>query len=215
MSIKKDIDEQLIRKAARNHPLKNLVYFILAGITMLFFTLTTFFAFSRPAHFFTGQHFPRAFIISTLIIVVSSFTIELARRAYRRENGKALLNNLMLTLLLALGFGVAQVLGWKEMWGNEVTIFGVGGISDGITHTPSGAFLYLISGLHLLHLVGGLIFLFLASFKVVNVSSDDVRSVIYFADRLESTRIEMLAKYWHFLGGLWFLLFLYFLWFFV
>ncbi len=215
MATKKDIDEQLIRKAARNHPLKNLVYFILAGITMLFFALMTFFAFSRPAHFFTGQHFPRAFIVSTLIIVVSSFTMEQARRAYNHENGRRLLNYLMLTLLLALGFGVAQVLGWEELWGNDITIFGVGGISDDKTRTPSGAFLFLISGLHLLHLAGGLIFLFLSSFKVVNVSSDDVRSVIYFADLLERTRIEMLAKYWHFLGGLWFLLFLYFLWFFV
>jgi cytochrome c oxidase subunit 3 len=124
------------------------------------------------------------------------------------------LNNLLIALGLALIFAVLQFIGWRDLWESDITIYGVGGIPDD-TGTPSGAFLFLISGLHLLHLSGGLIFLFLSMFKVVNVISDDVRGVLYFSDRLERTRLEMLAKYWHFLGGLWFLLFIYFLWFFV
>jgi cytochrome c oxidase subunit 3 len=207
-------EDRLGRLAAKNHPLKNMVYFIIAGICMLFFTLMATFGFSNPTHFFAKHHFPKAFLISTLVIFISSFFMERMRRAFDRENGKALLNNLLIALGLALIFAVLQFIGWRDLWESDITIYGVGGIPDD-TGTPSGAFLFLISGLHLLHLSGGLIFLFLSMFKVVNVISDDVRGVLYFSDRLERTRLEMLAKYWHFLGGLWFLLFIYFLWFFV
>lgn len=207
-------EDRIGRLAAKNHPLKNMVYFIIAGICMLFFILMAAFGFSRAEHFFAGHQFPRAFLISTVVIFISSFFMERVRNAFDREDGKSLLNNLLIALGLALVFFVLQFIGWRDLWASKITIYGVDGI-PGDTGTPSGAFLFVISGLHLLHLVGGLIFLFLSMFKVVNVSSDDVRAVFYFSDRLERVRLEMLAKYWHFLGGLWFLLFIYFLWFFV
>jgi cytochrome c oxidase subunit III len=214
-----DPEDRFGRRAAKNHPLKNLVYFVIAGICMLFFTLMAVFGFSNPAHFFANHHFPKAFLVSTVVIFVSSFFMERVRRSFDLEDGKALLNNLLIAFALAMIFFVLQFYGWRELWNTDITIYGVGGIPDDAGSyreaTPSGAFLYVISGLHLLHLTGGLIFLFISMFKVVNVRSDDVRCVLYFSDRLERTRLEMLAKYWHFLGGLWFLLFIYFLWFFV
>lgn len=214
MKKRDDFEDIIAHRAAKNHPLKNMIYFVIAGITMLFVTLMVLFGFNNPQHFFAGHHFPKPFLLSTIIIFVSSYFIEKSRRAFNRENGKQLLDNLLITMVLAVGFTIAQASGWKELWDGNITLYGVGGIPNE-TKTPSGAFLFIISGLHLLHLVGGLIFLFATMFKVVNVRSDDVRSVIYFADRLEKTRMEMLATYWHFLGGLWFLLFIYFLWFFV
>lgn len=210
----KEPEDRLERLAAKNHPLKNLVYFVIAGICMLFFTLMVVFGFSNPAHYFADHHFPKAFLVSTLVIFISSFFMERVRRAFDRENGKALLNNLLIVLGLALIFFVLQFFGWRELWDAHITLFEVS-VKDGEPGTPTGAFLFIISGLHLLHLSVGLLLLFMAMFKVVNVSSDDVRAVLYFSNRLERTRLEMLAKYWHFLGGLWFLLFIYFLWFFL
>jgi cytochrome c oxidase subunit 3 len=210
-----DPEDRLGRLAAKNHPLKNMVYFIIAGICMLFFTLMATFGFSNPAHFFANHHFPKAFLVSTLVIFISSFFMERARRSFDRDDGKALLNNLLIALGLALTFAVLQFIGWSQLWESKITLYGVEGRVNEEPGTPSGAFLFVISGLHLLHLCVGLLFLFISMFKVVNVRSDDVRCVLYFSNRLERTRLEMLAKYWHFLGGLWFLLFIYFLWFFV
>jgi cytochrome c oxidase subunit 3 len=207
-------EDRLGRLAAKNHPLKNMVYFVIAGICMLFFTLMATFGFSNPAHFFARHHFPKAFLISTLVIFVSSFFMERVRRSFDREDGKALLNNLLIVLGLALIFFVLQVFGWRELWEENITLFAVS-VKEGEPGTPTGAFLFIISGLHLLHLSVGLFLLFVSMFKVVNVRSDDVRCVLYFTNRVERTRLEMLAKYWHFLGGLWFLLFIYFLWFFI
>lgn len=210
MKRREEPEDRAGRLAAKNHPLKNLVYFVIAGICMLFFTLMVLFGFSHPAHFFASHHFPKAFLISTVIIFTCSFFMERVRKAFDRENGKALLNNLIIALGLSLAFAVFQVIGWNELWSADIRLSGVG--SEG---TPSGAFLFVISGLHLLHLSAGLVFLFLLMFKAVHMTSDDVRCVLYYSDRLEKTRLEMLAKFWHFLGGLWFLLFIYFLWFFI
>ncbi|CAN5892610.1 hypothetical protein BH11BAC7_BH11BAC7_21820 [soil metagenome] len=214
MKQREEPEDRIGRLAAKNHPLKNMVYFIIASISMLFFILMAAFASTRASHFFATHYFPRAFLVSTLVIMISSFFMERVRKAFDLEDGKALLNNLLITLGLALVFFVLQFIGWRELWESDITIYGVGGIPNE-TGTSSGAFLFVISGLHILHLVGGLIFLFISMFKVVNMRSDDVRAVLYFSDRLERVRLEMLAKYWHFLGGLWFLLFIYFLWFFV
>jgi cytochrome c oxidase subunit 3 len=211
-----DPEDRLGRLAAKNHPLKNLVYFVIAGICMLFITLLAVFGFSNPAHFLAGHHFPKAFLISTVVIFVSSFFMERIRRSFDIEDGKALLNNLLIAFALTMIFFVLQLIGWRELWQTDIRLHDVVEISDSQRKsTPSGAFIFIISGLHLLHLSVGLAFLFKSMFRVVNMRSDDVRCVLYFSDRLERTRLEMLAKYWHFLGGLWFLLFIFFLWFFV
>lgn len=213
-----DPEDRIGRLAAKNHPLKNLVYFVIAGICMLFITLMAVFGFSNPAHFLAGHHFPKAFLVSTVVIFVSSFFMERVRRSFDIEDGKALLNNLLIAFALALAFFVLQCVGWRELWQTNIRlqdVVALNGTDNLPKGTPSGAFIFIISGLHLLHLSGGLFFLFKSMFRVVNMRSDDVRSVLYFSDRLERARLEMLAKYWHFLGGLWFLLFIYFLWFFV
>jgi cytochrome c oxidase subunit 3 len=211
---REDIEDRIARKAARNHPLKNLVYFVIAGITMLFATLMVLFGMNHPRAFFAEQHFPIAFYISTALIIVSSYFIEKVNTSFDKEDGKKMLDNLLITLALAVGFSVAQGFGWMALWESNITLYSIGETPHK-AGTPNGAFLFIISGLHLLHLTVGLIFLFAMMFKVVNARSDDVRCVVYFSNRLEKARIEMLAKYWHFLGGLWVLLFIYFLCFFL
>lgn len=207
-------ENDLFEKAAKRHPLKTMIWFIIAGISMLFLTLMVLFAQYNPGLQLGGKPFPFAFYISTALIIGCSFSVEAAWRAFRRENSKKLLDYLLLTMVIAVGFSVAQYFGWMQLWNSGITLYSVSSNGDAMG-SPSGAFLFVISGLHLLHLTGGIVFLFLAMFKAVNVRGDQVRSVIYFADRLEKTRVEMLAKYWHYLGALWILLFLYFGWFFV
>jgi cytochrome c oxidase subunit III len=190
-----------------------MIWFLIAGITSLFFTLMVLFAFSNPAMHLGGQHYPKAFIISTVVIIACSFTIERAKWAFKKEDGKKLADMLLITFALTTVFGVLQYWGWMQLWDSGVTLYGVGEGMEG--KTPSGAFLYVISGLHAMHLLGGLIFLYLTIVKVIHARSDEVKRLVYFSDGLERARVEMLAKYWHFLGGLWCILFLYFLWFFV
>ncbi|MEQ9657249.1 cytochrome c oxidase subunit 3, partial [Fulvivirga sp.] len=91
--------------------------------------------------------------------------------------------------------GVAFLIGQFFVWGALVdqNIFLVG--------NPSGSFLYILSGLHGLHLVSGIIFLI-----IVLIST--------FKYRVHSknlAQIQMCTTYWHFLGGLWIYLFVFLL----
>jgi cytochrome c oxidase subunit 3 len=66
----------------------------------------------------------------------------------------------------------------------------------------SGSFIYVISFVHLLHMLGGVIAL-LVVFAVVNFRK---RTKVY-----SSTGLEILSTYWHFVDVLWIYLFLFFL----
>ncbi|TND10300.1 MAG: heme/copper-type cytochrome/quinol oxidase, subunit 3 [Bacteroidetes bacterium] len=182
-----------------------MIYVIIAGITVLFLTMMILFVSSKPAFHLADKLFPKSFFLSTAVILASSIFIRKARKAFARENPVALSRNLYIAALLALAFSGSQYFGWTQLWNSGIYLKG----------TPSGAFLYVISGLHLAHLSGGLLFLALAIIKAVRAKKDAVKGIVYFTDPLEKVRVEMLEKYWHYLDGLWIVLFLYFLWFFV
>lgn len=187
------------------HPLKTMIYVVIAGISVLFLTMMLLFASSRPEMQLYNKPFPKSFFLSTAVILGSSWTIRRANRAFRREKAGPLLNWLLITAALSLIFSASQYAGWTQLWDSGIFLKG----------TPSGAFLYVISGLHLAHLAGGLVFLLLSIGKALRIKTDPLKGLIILTDPVEKVRMEMLEKYWHYLDGLWVLLFLYFLWFFV
>lgn len=193
------------KRIEKFHPLKTMIYVIIAGITVLFLTMMLLFASSRPELQLYDKPFPKSFFGSTAVILVSSWFMHLAGKAFARENPKRLLQHLLIVLLLAVLFCITQTIGWQQLWGSGIVLKG----------TPSGAFLYIISGLHLAHVSGGILFLVLSIIKAVRVRNDGLQGMVYFTDPVEKIRIGMLARYWHFLDGLWVLLFVYFIWFFV
>jgi cytochrome c oxidase subunit 3 len=99
-----------------------------------------------------------------------------------------------LTVVLGGAFLYTQLYAWAELV--EAKVFFAGTQSN-----PSGSFLYVLTGMHAIHLVSGLLFL-----GVVFVSA--------FLGKIHSknlTRIEMCATYWHFLDALWVYLFVFLL----
>lgn len=219
--VKKAPEEErgAIARFLKLHPVSTAIRFLLGGISMLFITLMILFAYYSPAEHLSGQPFPKWFFLSTILIVLSSLTIDRARRAFLKDDGAVLLNFLLITLALGTAFSVTQFLGWQQLWNAKLTLYSVPDnprMAESSLHaTPGAAFLFVISGLHLLHLAGGLIYLFISMFRVVNHRSDHVKSLLFFSSPLERARLSSLALYWHFLDLLWIILFLYFLWFFV
>jgi cytochrome c oxidase subunit III len=212
------------KKASPEHPLFQkgrdmqqpglFVFFALIGITMLFLTIMVMFALDGPSRDLGGRHFPKLFFLSTPVILLCSYFIEKTKRAFRTDNSVQLLNLQSYTLALSLAFCVMQFFGWRQLWDSGITLDHV--TADGAEiHSNGGAYLYVLSGLHVLHVAGGLCFLFAAMFRLINRRSDLVKSVVYFSDKREGARIAALALYWHFLGVLWCVMFLFFLWFFV
>ena len=91
------------------------------------------------------------------------------------------------TVVLGLVFLLGQFYAWKQLVQSDVYFVG----------NPSESFVYVLSGLHGLHLVSALIFLLIV-WRAVNKGLTPLKG---------QTQIEMCVTYWHFLGGLWLYLF--------
>jgi cytochrome c oxidase subunit 3 len=145
--------------------------------------------------------FPKAFIVSTVILLLSSFSISRGVKAFRDDDLKELFISLLATLVLAIAFAVSQYTGWKKLYDAGFYLSTQAGVS----------FLYIISGLHLLHVMAGILVLawlcISAGFKL----TDDVQGLVYLSNRFEELKLELFTIYWHFVDFLWLCLFFVFL----
>jgi len=74
----------------------------------------------------------------------------------------------------------------------------------------AGAYLYVISGLHLLHLLVGVFVLAWFALSALNKNNDPVKLLIFESDPFSKMKVELLATYWHFVDGLWIYIYLFF-----
>ena len=113
----------------------------------------------------------------------------------KRDNVENLKLAIIITTLLGVAFLIGQFLGWKQMVENNVYF-----VNDRAS-AVSGSFVYVLSGLHGIHIVSGVVFLI-----IVMVSAFRFK-----VHGKNLTQIEMCTTYWHFLDGLWLYLFVFLL----
>jgi cytochrome c oxidase subunit 3 len=143
---------------------------------------------------------PRYFSLSTIVLLISSYTMGQAPRLYAQDDLPSLARCLTATLLLGCVFAGLQVLGWRELLQNGVAFRGEGSRS-------SGQFLYLISGLHVMHLLGGMLLLLLVLVRVAHAERDAVRTLVFIRNPYHRRYLRLLGTYWHFIDVLWLVLF--------
>jgi cytochrome c oxidase subunit 3 len=165
------------------------------SIVMLFAGLTSAYVVRHDGGSWFAITLPDIFKISTALILFSSVTINFALMAYRKD--QRLIGSLMLglTLILGLGFAWCQWQGWSEFVRNGIYLVP----PKNQTALASGSFIYLLTGLHLVHMAGGIIGLLITFTKgaLGYYSSSNVHGV------------RLCSIYWHFLDGLWIYLFLF------
>jgi cytochrome c oxidase subunit 3 len=130
---------------------------------------------------------PGTLWISTLIIVVSSLTMQAAVRAVRADRQRALRIGMLLTTLLGVAFLVSQTLNWFALVAANLTA----------RTNLYGFTFFMLTGLHAAHVVGGLIPLGVVTARA-------------FRGRYSSgfrPGVEYCAIYWHFLAVVWLVLF--------
>jgi len=219
---------------------KMLVWLGVGSIAMFFAAFTSAYIVLQADHFWVQDDMPQMFTISTVVLLISSLTIFLAKKSIALGNQSGLKLWLTVTFVLGLGFTATQYLGWKELqnegkffigtldalngeYGTDYTIMMKGepllydqgnyykpgdiAYSDPInerisdTFNISASFLYLLSGLHVIHLVGGIIWLI-----VLLAQSFSGR-----ISKQNTLPLELGSIYWHFLDILWVYLFLFLL----
>jgi cytochrome c oxidase subunit 3 len=148
----------------------------------------------------TDVTLPRVFWASTAIMVLSSFTLHAANRAMRHERFLHYRLLLSTTFMLGLLFVAMQLLGWQSMIDEDIRL----------SKNAAGAFIYLISGLHLVHVTGGLIALGVLLVEALRRRSY-VDSFVYSVNPPKQLQFRLTALYWHFVDVLWLGLFLFLL----
>ncbi|WP_236668724.1 cytochrome c oxidase subunit 3 [Hymenobacter rubidus] len=182
------------------------LYLALVAISIMFVLLVVAYTATRlRSGVPTGLHsLPRYFSLSTIVLVLSSYTIAQAPRIYAQDDLSSLGRCLGATLLLGCVFAGLQVLGWRELLANGVPF-------QGQFSNSSGQFIYLISALHVAHLLGGMIFLLAMLLRVLHADRDAVRSLVFIRNPYHRRQLRMLGTYWHFIDVLWVALFAVFL----
>jgi cytochrome c oxidase subunit 3 len=172
------------------NPKKFIVWLFIVSSVMMFAGWTSFYIVAKSEGAYLNISLPPIFTISTVIILLSSVSMHLAKRSARNNQLGRLKLFLGTTLVLGLIFLISQFLGFGQLV--DLGIYFVGS-------NPVEGILYVLTGMHGLHIFAGMLFLLVVLYKAF-------RSKVH-SRSLNS--IEMCATFWHFLDGLWLYLFLF------
>jgi cytochrome c oxidase subunit III len=159
----------------------------LASIAMLFTSLSSaYIVRSGVINDWLPIAVPRVMFGSTALILLSSVSIEIAKRKLRQGLVDSYSRYVLLTLFLGLGFLTSQLLAWRQLAQQGVYL----------QSHPHSSFFYLLTGVHALHVLGGLLGL----------------GLVWLRSRRQAVA-DAVSIYWHFMDALWIYLFLLlFLW---
>ena len=180
----------------------------LSGIAMIFISFTSAYVVRQGLptldprtnvllHDWFPVPLPKLMLINTVVLLVSTFTMELARRKAARNAELAQLaavsevsvdadekiSWLALTVVLGLSFLAGQWMVWRELAANGFYL----------SSSPSSSFVYLLTGMHGVHLFGGVVALLTAGVASLQRRPADSQSIV----------MDVTGWYWHFMAGLW------------
>ncbi|MBK7183371.1 MAG: cytochrome c oxidase subunit 3 [Bacteroidetes bacterium] len=182
------------KRITREKVAKPLLYISMVGMLMIFASLTSAYIVRQKKGDWLNFELPQMFYISTAIIIISSVSINWALAAAKKNDFKSVKWAALTTLLLGVAFTITQFQAWGALVDQKV--FFAGKYSN-----ASGSFLYVLTGLHLAHLFGGIIAVFVVWIKSIQQK--------YNSENLLG--IRLCAIFWHFLDLLWIYLFVFLL----
>ncbi|NND31499.1 MAG: cytochrome oxidase subunit III [Saprospiraceae bacterium] len=173
------------------HPLKFALWISLASISMMFAGFMSAYMVRQAAGNWFEFSLPSYFLASTLVILASSLTAHFTVVSFRKTREVYYKVGLGVTFLLGIVFVVLQYQGWLAMQSSGIDLKG----------NPSGAFVYLISGVHVAHVLAGL-----AAWTMALVQGFGLK---FRPTYKRINRLEITAQYWHYVDLLWVVLFLF------
>ncbi|OIO10115.1 MAG: cytochrome oxidase subunit III [Flavobacteriaceae bacterium CG1_02_35_72] len=183
-----DMEYKLRRKTSLQ-----MLWVAIISMIMVFAGLTSAYIISTKREDWISFNLPSAFYISSVLIIVSSISFILAKRAIKK--GEKTQTSLFLgtSLLLGIAFIVSQFYGFKEL-------IAAGLYFTGAQSNIATSFLYVITVTHLVHVMAAVLVLI---FIVVKQFKGGYTPENYIG-------IELGSLFWHFLDALWIYLFLFF-----
>ena len=189
MMVNSEIEKDNNTALAMN-PKKFALWLFIVSIVMIFASLTSAYIVRQSQGNWKFFELPPVFLYSTIILLLSSATIQWGLYSAKRDNFSNIKIAISITLFLSLVFLYLQWIGWKQLVSNNIHFSFA---------NPSESFLYVITGLHAFHLVTGIIFIIIV---LISAFRQEVH-----AKKLN--QYEMCTTYWHFLDGLWLYLYVF------
>ena len=174
------------------HHHKLALWIACASIVMMFAALTSAYLVRQAGGNWLEFRLPDMFLYSTVVIVLSSITLQACYYYFKNGNEVLYKGLMILTFILGNLFIVMQYQGWLEMMDIGVPL----------KTNPSGDFIYVISGLHAAHVIGGIAALIIAMVHAFALPFKFTPN--------RKRRLELTLTYWHFVDFLWIYLLVFF-----
>ncbi len=165
------------------HPHKLTMWMGIGSIIMMFAGLTSAYIVKRNQANWISFEIPQLFWWSTICIVASSVTLYLASKAFKQRDMPKYKTLVTITMVLGVLFVAMQVMGFYQLTAKGITL----------QSNVSASFMYVIVGLHAVHVIGGIIALVLLFLKAYNTKTKSYNNVT----------VDVISTYWHFVDILW------------
>ena len=175
-------------KILRMNPNIFITWIFIISISMIFVSLISAYIVKKGEPGGLIINLPNMFIYSTIVVVLSSLFKQIAYFSAKKDDLNKLNYLLLASILSGVLFLILQYFSWGELVNSGVYFVG----------HPDGSFIYILSGVHAIHLISGLIFIFVVY----------VFSIKFKIHSKTLNLIEMSTTYWHFLTFLWVYLFI-------
>ncbi len=173
------------------HPKKFALWVACGSMLMMFAGLSSAYMVREASGNWLEFRLPQVFNLSTIIILLSSVALHFSFIQFKRENERNYKLFLVLALLLGFAFIVTQYQGWLAMVEMGVPL----------KTNPSGDFIYVISGIHAAHVLGGIGTLIVALIHAFALPFQVTPG--------RKLRFELTLTFWHFVDFLWIYLFVF------
>ncbi|MEN3038062.1 MAG: cytochrome c oxidase subunit 3 [Candidatus Kryptonium sp.] len=171
------------------NPAKFGLWLFIAAIIMLFSAITSAYIVRHSAGNWLKFELPVIFWFNTLILILSSVTIQVSYFKLKNGDIVGFKSFFLLSTLLGISFLIGQVIGWAQL--TKMGIY--------VSTNPSSLFFYLLTGADAVHLAGGVIALIYVMIK----------SLLGYYNSYNKLGVELCVTYWHFLDILWIYLFVF------
>jgi cytochrome c oxidase subunit 3 len=163
------------------------LWLFLGAVTMLFAAFSSAYLVRMPMPGWRSIPKPPVLWVNTVILLLSSAVAQWAWSSIRRGNEKGLRHGLALTVLLGTAFVMGQLWAWRQLVAAGVYL----------QSNPASSFFYLLTAMHGLHLLGG----------IVALAWTTVRAWQNAYTPENHLGVELCVVYWHFLMLVWLWLF--------
>jgi cytochrome c oxidase subunit 3 len=181
--------ERVAESAVAVPPATVALWVILASVVMLFAGFTSAYLVRRAGPDWMPIYAPPILLVSTAVLLLSSFALELAKTSRRFERAAAFRFWMLAAAGLAVIFLAGQWMAWRELAARGIFL----------PSSPHSSFFYMLTAVHAAHVLGGVAALFYAFGRKAQQRTARVGA---------TDPVALCATYWHFVTGIWVYLYL-------